>query len=198
MQRSPQRESALAVHNDGLRSTRTERSKEAEPATKSMNYPRTFSAQGYLRYQGDKFVSRFDANCYIHITRKMDTHDIGRGRARSGEEEEDESAAVRRELRRLPHNALVIGIQTDGLFMPSEQREIAEQIVGGTLVMIDSQNGHDGFLLEFEQINSHVMAFLRGAYPELYDGWEEREVNFRIEKTSMFGEAESALDVTMW
>jgi homoserine O-acetyltransferase len=39
-----------------------------------------FSAQCYLRYQGDKFIGRFDANCYISITRKLDTHDISRGR----------------------------------------------------------------------------------------------------------------------
>ncbi|TFK62953.1 homoserine O-acetyltransferase [Pluteus cervinus] len=42
--------------------------------------PPIFSAQSYLRYQGDKFTARFDANCYIHITRKMDTHDLARGR----------------------------------------------------------------------------------------------------------------------
>jgi homoserine O-acetyltransferase/O-succinyltransferase len=42
--------------------------------------PNVFSAQSYLRYQGDKFVKRFDANCYISITRKMDTHDISHER----------------------------------------------------------------------------------------------------------------------
>jgi homoserine O-acetyltransferase/O-succinyltransferase len=39
-----------------------------------------YSAQSYLRYQGDKFVERFDANCYISITRKIDSHDVFRGR----------------------------------------------------------------------------------------------------------------------
>lgn len=39
-----------------------------------------FSAQSYLRYQGTKFCTRFDANCYMAITRKMDTHDLARGR----------------------------------------------------------------------------------------------------------------------
>ena len=42
--------------------------------------PSIYSAQSYLRYQGDKFVKRFDANCYIAITRKMDSHDVSRGR----------------------------------------------------------------------------------------------------------------------
>lgn len=42
--------------------------------------PTVFSAQNYLRYQGDKFIHRFDANCYIAITRKMDVHDVSAGR----------------------------------------------------------------------------------------------------------------------
>ena len=39
-----------------------------------------FSAQSYLRYQGDKFVKRFDANCYVRITEMLDSHDISLGR----------------------------------------------------------------------------------------------------------------------
>src|SRR5207249_168362 len=42
--------------------------------------PQLFSAQSYLRYQGEKFVKRFDANCYISLTRKLDAHDITIGR----------------------------------------------------------------------------------------------------------------------
>lgn len=40
-----------------------------------------FSAQSYLQYQGEKFVSRFDANCYIRITEKLDSHDLSAGRS---------------------------------------------------------------------------------------------------------------------
>ena len=39
-----------------------------------------YSAQSYLRYQGDKFIRRFDANCYLSLTRMLDTHDVSRGR----------------------------------------------------------------------------------------------------------------------
>jgi len=199
---------ALAAHNDGQRkrTTPSENSLSA-PGTPQSSRPISptprnpiFSAQSYLRYQGDKFISRFDANCYIHITRKMDTHDVARDRLLTPDE--DEQHALARVLSTLPPRALVIGIQTDGLFTPSEQQEIAEHIPGAECIIIPSPEGHDGFLLEFELINSHIMHFLRREFPEYYhtaDGVEvvdEPEEGFDVKKTSMFGEAEA--DVIRW
>lgn len=189
---------ALAAHNDGHRgakprppsgSTTPDQDRPLTPPAR----PTVFSAQGYLRYQGDKFTARFDANCYIHITRKMDSHDVTRGRF------PNEDAVMSKVLARLPRRALVIGIQTDGLFTPSEQRELAQYIPDAELVMIHSPDGHDGFLLEFEQINRHILAFLRRVAPELYTGEVEetsRVQDFKIKQTSMFGEAEA--DITRW
>ncbi|KAH7108177.1 homoserine O-acetyltransferase [Auriculariales sp. MPI-PUGE-AT-0066] len=157
--------------------------------------PPVFTAQSYLRYQGEKFNSRFDANCYIHITRKLDTHDVARGRSTS----EDESTALADVLGHIPHGALIISVQTDGLFTPSEQQELARHIVGGELVTIDSADGHDGFLLEFEQINHHILAFLHQRLPEYaiqgVFGDQSSPDSFAVTKESKFGEAE---DVTMW
>ncbi|KAI0925894.1 hypothetical protein AcV5_008502 [Taiwanofungus camphoratus] len=201
---------ALAAHNDGHRNAKPRVPSESSPSSASGTplssrplspIPRlpVFSAQSYLRYQGDKFTSRFDANCYIHITRKMDTHDVARGRLGPGE---DESRALARVLSTLPPRALVIGIQTDGLFTPSEQREIAEYIPGAECVIIPSPEGHDGFLLEFELINRHILQFLTREFPEYYctaDGGmaiEEPEEGFDVKKTSVFGEAEA--DITRW
>lgn len=189
---------ALAAHNDGHRgakprnpngSTTPDHDQSSTPSGR----PAVFSAQGYLRYQGDKFTARFDANCYIHITRKMDTHDVARGRF------SDEPTALAKTLAGAPRGALIIGIQTDGLFTPSEQRELAKYIPDSELVMIQSPDGHDGFLLEFEQINRHILAFLKRVVPEHYMG-EVEEVShaqdFEIKQTSMFGEAE--VDITRW
>ncbi|EPT01356.1 hypothetical protein FOMPIDRAFT_147858 [Fomitopsis schrenkii] len=187
---------ARAAHNNGQRKCGGPSAPGTpllSPSPQSTNP--IFSAQSYLRYQGDKFISRFDANCYIHITRKMDTHDVSRGRALT---DEDEHAALVRVLSTLPPRALVIGIQTDGLFTPSEQREIAEHIPDAECIIIPSPEGHDGFLLEFELINEHIMRFLKKEYPEYYqvENVEEPEGGFDVKKTSLFGEAE--VDITRW
>ncbi|KAI9000520.1 homoserine O-acetyltransferase [Trametes punicea] len=198
----PSAEDPLAAHNDGLRNS------QSRPVTPGFSTERTassprqpiFSAQSYLRYQGDKFTSRFDANCYIHITRKLDTHDVARGRLLLPDE--DENAALARVLSTEPPRALVIGIESDGLFTPSEQRFIAEHIPEAELVMIPSPEGHDGFLLEFELINKHILVYLRREFPEYYRTETGEEVvetpveDFSIKKTSLFGEAEA--DITRW
>lgn len=106
-----------------------------------------FSAQSYLRYQGDKFVGRFDANCYIHLTRKMDAHDVDRDRqtltlTNNGAAEVEGTA-----LRNAPEGALVIAVSSDGLFTLSEQEELASGLPGARLVVVQSPDGHDGFLL---------------------------------------------------
>jgi homoserine O-acetyltransferase len=190
-------ELSVAIHNDGHRSSRPSTPRRVSSGSTneiSTRPSKIFSAQSYLRYQGDKFTGRFDANCYIHITRKMDTHDVARGRTDGAEPNELVAA-----LSMLPRHALVIGIQTDGLFLLSEQRELAAHIPDSELVIIDSPDGHDGFLLEFEQINRHVVRYLQEELPELYRGSSEvASIDFTVKQTSVFGEAESDLDVTRW
>ena len=151
------------------------------PAKKSAQH--YFSAQSYLRYQGSKFVKRFDPNCYISITRKLDTHDIARSRCSS----------VQEALAALPQPALVLGIESDGLFTFAEQQEIAEGLPNARLEKIASPEGHDGFLLEFDQVNRHIMRFMREVLPEIMDveGIDNGDgEELKALKTSMFGEAE--------
>jgi homoserine O-acetyltransferase len=197
---------ALVQHNDGNRSTFRRRARSTENVLEAVaeslvvdTPPRIFTAQSYLRYQGDKFNARFDANCYIHITRKLDTHDLGRGR---GKDDDSDNVALANALSQLPRGALVIGIESDGLFMPSEQREIATHIPEARLVLIPSIDGHDGFLLEFEAINKHILDFLKEQLPTIYEGTVTPPVEggdaFGIKKTSTFGEAEAGIDVTRW
>ncbi|KAG2361874.1 hypothetical protein BDR07DRAFT_1609824 [Suillus spraguei] len=205
----------LAAHNEGNKKVTRARPQTQTSAASSLPHspteepnstgsnttPPPFSAQSYLRYQGAKFVARFDANCYIHITRKLDTHDVARGRTSTTEDPPSlmaQSTALAAVIATLPPRALVISIETDGLFTPSEQKEIATHIPDAELVVIPSPDGHDGFLLEFEQINAHILRFLRREFPALYVRDEEDvpEGDFAIKKTSLCGEAEA--DITRW
>lgn len=157
--------------------------------------PQTFfTAQTYLRYQAEKFVKRFDANCYISITRKLDSHDVSRGRTDTIEEA----------LAMIKQPTLVIGISSDGLFTFSEQERLAQSIPNSTLHEIKSPEGHDAFLLEFSEINKLIIGFLRTHHKNILErdgiSWEEAEGEInQVSKSSLFGEAEAEdLDVTNW
>ena len=154
-----------------------------------------FSAQSYLRYQGNKFVSRYDANCYIAITRKLDTHDVSRERTNT----------VKEALSQISQPAIALGIESDGLFTIAEQRELAECIPNCTLAKIDSAEGHDAFLLQFEQVNRYLLSFFREHLAEIMarpgiglpdDGDGQDGVGV-MTKSSTFGEAEVG-DITAW
>ncbi|KAK3939879.1 homoserine O-acetyltransferase [Diplogelasinospora grovesii] len=150
-----------------------------------------FSAQSYLRYQGAKFVKRFDSNCYIAMTRKLDTHDVSRSRANS----------IAEALAMIEQPTLVLGIESDGLFTFAEQEELAEHIKHARLERIDSPEGHDAFLLQFEQVNRYILAFLREVLPDIMnkdvEGANVESSVGELTKSSTFGEAEVD-DITAW
>jgi homoserine O-acetyltransferase len=177
------------IHNDGHRSSSPPVSTPSTINNPPMPTPFVFSAQSYLRYQGSKFINRFDANCYIALTRKMDSHDLSRGR----DDYFDTLASV-------SQPALVIGIESDGLFTISEQYELAEGMADTEMIVIQSPDGHDGFLLEFDQINRHILNFIKRVLPEIYNSStvseEEADQPLKATKTSLFGEAE--VDITQW
>ena len=149
-----------------------------------------FSAQSYLRYQGQKFVKRFDSNCYIAITRKLDTHDVSRYRADT----------VQEALAMIEQPTLVLGIESDGLFTFAEQQEVAEHVKNARLREIVSQEGHDAFLLQFEQVNRYILDFLGEVLPDIMSKEGEAVVEAGVgemTKSSVFGEAEVD-DITAW
>ncbi|KAI9894731.1 MAG: homoserine O- acetyltransferase [Vezdaea aestivalis] len=168
------------------------------PVSASGQAPTYFSAQSYLRYQGDKFVSRFDSNCYIALTRKMDTHDVSRDRIPQNTDISSEGILAEA-LALIAQPTLILGISSDGLFTFAEQEELASHIPNARLETIDSPEGHDAFLLQFEQVNRFILAFLREIFPEIMDspgvnasegsGLEGDSVG-SLTKSSTFGEAE--------
>ncbi|KAI9325109.1 putative homoserine O-acetyltransferase [Zopfochytrium polystomum] len=187
-------EQAVAQHNEGNKSPKSNASARAERATEALRNAavasaasgEVFSAQSYLRYQGEKFIKRFDANCYIALTRKMDMHDVSRGR---GDYEDV--------LRSIEQPTLVIGVETDGLFTISEQYELSELIPNAEIIIVHSFEGHDGFLLEFDQMNKHLSAFIRRQAPHLAsDSYGSGEV-ITPEVASATGEVEGS-DALLW
>ena len=146
-------------------------------------------------------MKRFDSNCYIAITRKLDTHDVSRYRVPP-----DTPNAVAVALSQINQPALVVGIESDGLFTFAEQQEIAAAIPDSRLRTIDSPEGHDAFLLQFEQTNKHILDFFNEVLPDIMalpglnlhdnecDGQQELAT---MAKSSTFGEAEVG-DITAW
>ncbi|MGF1534435.1 MAG: homoserine O-acetyltransferase [Bernardetiaceae bacterium] len=108
-----------------------------------------FKAVSYQRYQGDKLVARFHAQSYYVLSKAMDAHDVGRGRG-----------GVAEALARVQAQARVVGIRSDVLFPIEEQQLIAQVIPNAQYVEIDSDYGHDGFLIEWELLNAIVLDFL--------------------------------------
>ncbi|KAJ8608194.1 hypothetical protein MRB53_039792 [Persea americana] len=144
-----------------------------------------FSAQTYLRYQAQKFVKRFDANCYINITRKIDSHDVSRGRQQT----------IQATLATLDQPALVIGIESDGLFTFSEQEEIARCMPNAVLDRVVSSDGHDGFLLEFGQMNGKIVGFQIEHLQSIMSAKIEAIAEVVPMRPSTFGEVD---DITEW
>lgn len=121
------------------------------------------SAHSYLSYQGDKFINRFDANCYVALTRKLDMHDVSRDRVPS----QSAKSALKTALAKITQPTMILGIESDVLFPYTEQKELYHGIPNSTLKKIESDDGHDGFLLETEQVNRHILEFFLRITPEI-------------------------------
>ena len=110
-----------------------------------------FRASSYQRYQGEKLWKRFNVFSYLTLSKAMDSHNVGRGRA-----------SLEQALQGIKANTLVIGIKTDVLFPVEEQELIASHIPASKLEVIDSIFGHDGFLIEYDEISVYLQPFLDG------------------------------------
>jgi len=110
-----------------------------------------FAVESWLQHHGRALVDRFDANTYVTLTRTMDTHDVGRGRG-----------GWREALAAVRTPALVVSIDSDVLYPPVEQEELAAALPAGRLATLRSPHGHDAFLIEGEATNELVARFRKG------------------------------------
>ena len=108
-------------------------------------------ASTYQSYQGEKLCRRYNAYSYYAILNAFDSHDIGRGRGGVGQA-----------LQRIAARTLTVGISTDMVFPPEQVRRMSEQIPHSEYRQIDSQFGHDGFLVEHELLNDILNPFING------------------------------------
>jgi homoserine O-acetyltransferase len=107
--------------------------------------------ESYLQYHGDKLVERYDPNSYIVLSEAMNHHDVGRGRG-----------GVARALGRVQADMTVAGIVSDRLYPLELQEELARLLPGDRPVaVVQSAFGHDGFLIETEQIGTVIGSALK-------------------------------------
>lgn len=109
-----------------------------------------FRASSYILYQGEKLVNRFNAYSYWLLTKAMDSHNIARNRG-----------SIEDVLRQIGSNALIIGIKSDILCPVAEQKFLASTIPCALYQEIDSLYGHDGFLIEWEQLAEMLGGFIK-------------------------------------
>ncbi len=124
---------------------------KAEKATSK--FAAEFEVEGYLRYRGDNFVKRFDANSYLYITKAIDYFNILNGNSLS-----DIFHGLRAKV-------LVIAFKSDWLYPAYQSLEIAKacKLAGmdASYCEVNSNYGHDAFLLEIEQEAHLISNFLK-------------------------------------
>ncbi|TWS97362.1 homoserine O-acetyltransferase [Reyranella sp. CPCC 100927] len=116
-----------------------------------------FQVESYLRYQGRSFVERFDANAYLYITRAMDYFDLAAAHGGS----------LATAFRGAPTRFCLMSFTSDWLFPTSESREVVRALnavaANVSFVEVESDKGHDAFLLDEPEMFRTLEGFLRGA-----------------------------------
>ena len=124
------------------------------PGTPAGPWATRFEIESYLEHQAEKFVSRFDANCYLYLSRAMDLFDLG-----------EHGTSVVDALSKLAAcRTRVIGVESDILFPVEQQQALAaalrEAAVDSSFVRLPSIHGHDSFLIDYERFGPAVGEFL--------------------------------------
>lgn len=115
-----------------------------------------FQVESYLRYQGDAFVRRFDANSYLYISKAMDYFDLAAG-----------CGSLVEALEGVQAEFLVVSTSSDWLFPTYQSKAIVRALQANgaatTFVELDSPHGHDAFLLPSDRLSATIAGFLAHA-----------------------------------
>jgi homoserine O-acetyltransferase len=124
-----------------------------DPVSPAATFDVRFEVESYLRYQGQSFINRFDANSYLYITRALDQFDLA---ATHG--------SLEQAFASVQGATLVVGFTSDWLFPPEQNRAIALALLRAgkrvSYAELSTDLGHDSFLLESPQIYDLVRGFL--------------------------------------
>jgi homoserine O-acetyltransferase/O-succinyltransferase len=109
-----------------------------------------YAVESYLDHHAGKLSRRFDANSYLVLTEAMNSHDVGRDRG-----------GITAALSIVTATTTVVAVDSDRLYPVRLSDEITAAVPGATQHTISSAYGHDGFLIEIEQVGSHIRDALR-------------------------------------
>jgi len=123
----------------------------------TFSFDADFQVESYLRYQGSSFVERFDANSYLYLTRAMDYFDIAA----------DHHGVLAQAFRGVQTRFCVVSFTSDWLFPTSESRALVHALNASSarvsFAEIETDRGHDAFLLDVPEFFDISRAFLQSA-----------------------------------
>lgn len=138
-----------------------------EKAKRDAEFKTYFQIESYLDYQAVKFVKRFDANSYLHITRSMDLFDAA-----------DRYGSLEAACERVKAKCLVVSYQNDILFTEWQAKEIASCLMKSgksvTYCHLEAGTGHDSFLTDIDDLSGLVHGFLETREPKVLV-WQKKK-----------------------
>ncbi len=127
------------------------RSKDESESTEK--FETGYDVENYLDYNAKKFVNRFDANSYLHITYAMDTYNPI-----------ETYGSIEKAFEKSSSEFLLVALSSDWLFPPSESKRLCKTLLNigkiASIIELDSPYGHDAFLLEVEYLKPVIHSFL--------------------------------------
>lgn len=117
------------------------------------NFDTEFQIESYLKHQGEKFVSRFDANSYLYLTKALSYFDL-----------EKTYGSLKSAFQNCISRFLIIAISSDWIYPPEQSRKMVDVLIAldkdVAYCQIESSAGHDAFLIHNENLISAIKGFL--------------------------------------